>query len=67
MKIFTYILIIFGLALIAFNATKIDFEAPLEGESLVAVISIVAALCGILLLLILNTSKKIQQKIKGRK
>jgi uncharacterized membrane protein len=57
------ILIVLALALIAYNATLIDFENPLEGNSIIALIGILAALCAIVLLLIFRTSKKIQRKM----
>ena len=51
------------MALIGYNATKIDPQEPLAGDSLVALIGIAAALCAVVLLLIYNTSKRIQRKI----
>ncbi len=59
------ILILIGIALllIIYNATLISTSAPFEGESIVAIIGIVAALCAIVLLLIYWTSKKIQQSL----
>ena len=53
MKIVSYILIALALGLLIFNATKIDFDAPFEGDSTVAVICVLAAACVIVLLLIL--------------
>lgn len=64
MKIFITILTIIAIALIAFNATNLDFNNILEGDSLTAVITIVAALCAILLLQILRISKKIESLSK---
>ena len=54
-----------ALVMAIFNATKIDFEAPLEGDSSVAIIGILASLSAFLLLLILLLSKKIASKING--
>jgi hypothetical protein len=54
-----------ALVMAIFNTTKIDFEAPLEGDSSVAVIGILASLSAFLLLLILLLSKKIASKING--
>ncbi|MBL7471859.1 hypothetical protein [Robertkochia sediminum] len=65
MKIFNAILLFAALALIVYNATLIDFNDPFQGDSTVAIIGVVAALCAILLLTILNLSKKIQDKIKN--
>ena len=66
MKIFTIILSIIAVALIIYNSTKVDFNAPFEGESVIAIITIVAALCAILLVQILRVSKKIEQKVKEK-
>ena len=63
-RILLIILLILAMGLIAFNVTLIDFEHPLEGESLIALIGILAALCAIVLLLIYQTSRKIQKKIE---
>ena len=63
-KKLTVLLIILAIALIAYNTTIIDFEAPLQGNSIIAIIGILAALCAIILLLIFITSKKIQKKIE---
>lgn len=62
-KIFLIVLLAVALALIAYNATKIDFQQPLAGDSLIALIGIAASLCAVVLLLIYNTSKRIQKKL----
>ena len=67
MKIFTLVLSIIAIALIIFNATKLNFEALLEGESFTAVITIITALCAIIVLQILRISKKIEKLDKKRK
>ncbi|OBQ57154.1 hypothetical protein JJL45_01305 [Tamlana sp. s12] len=67
MKIFTIILSIIALGLIIFNCTQLDFNAPFEGESMIAIITIVASLCVIVMMAILRTSKRIEQKVKNRK
>ena len=67
MKVFTWILTILALGLIIFNATKLNFEAIFEGESYTAVITIITALCAIILLQILRISKKIETLNKRRK
>ena len=61
MKIFTLILTIVGIALIIFNATKLNFEALFDGESYNAILTIIAALCAIILLQILRIAKKIEK------
>ena len=67
MKTFTYILTLIAILLIAYNITQINFETPFEGESMVALITIFAGLCAIILLAILRVSKKIEQTIKKKK
>ncbi len=62
-KTLNIILIVLALALIAYNVTLIDFEKPLQGDSTIALIGILAALCAIVLLLIFRASKKIQRKL----
>mgnify|MGYP000636867553 CR=1 FL=1 len=63
-KILFYILIVIAIALIGYNATQIDLEAPMIGQSGVALICIAAALCAIVLLAILLVSKKIKEKVE---
>ena len=62
MKIFTNILVFLALALILFNVTLLDFKNPFQGDSVVAFIGIAASLCAVLILLILKTAKKIEEK-----
>jgi len=64
MKIIIYIGIILGLALLVYNATKLNFDNLFGGDSAVAAIGILAAACAIILLLILRTSLKIKKKGK---
>ena len=66
MKIFSYIVIALAFILIAFNATHIDFNNPLEGKSQVAIICIIAAVSAIILLLIFLQSKKVLKKINEK-
>jgi hypothetical protein len=63
MKIFIKVLMIFALLMAVFNATKTDYDAPLQGDSSVAVIGVLASTCAFLLLFILLLSKKIAEKI----
>lgn len=63
-KVLIIVLIVIASALIVYNATIVNYESPLEGDSTVAVICILTSLCAIVLLLIYWTSKKIQKKIK---
>ena len=66
MRAFTYILSIIALALIAFNITKLDFENLFEGESMIAVITIVSGLCAIILLTIIRISRRIDRKLRNK-
>ncbi|UNY99578.1 hypothetical protein MQE36_04340 [Zhouia spongiae] len=66
MKILISILILLAVALIAYNVTLIDFSEPFKGDSVVAIIGVIASLCAILLLTIFTLSKKIQDKIKDK-
>lgn len=66
MKIFTTILILLAVALIIFNVTLLDFEKPFEGNSMIALIGIVASFCAVFILLIFKISKKIEQKFKNQ-
>ena len=54
---------ILALLMVVFNATKIDYDAPLQGDSSVAVIGVLASTCAFLLLFILLLSKKIAEKV----
>jgi Mg2+ and Co2+ transporter CorA len=65
MKIFTYILIVLAIALIILNIFLLDFNKPFEGNSMIALIGIVASFCAVLILLIFRTSKKIEEKLKN--
>lgn len=67
MKIFTIILSIIAFGLIIFNITNVNFDAPFKDDSMVAVITIVASLCVIIMMSILRVSKRIEQKAKERK
>ncbi len=65
MKVFTYLITVLAVVLIVYNATKINFSALFEGESIIAIITILSALCAIILLQILRVSKKIEAKNKS--
>jgi hypothetical protein len=62
-RILVIVLIVIALALITYNVTLINFDAPLEGDSIIAIIGIVASLCAIILLLIFMAAKKVQKKL----
>ena len=63
-KTISIILIVLAIALIAYNVTIVDYSNPLEGDSVIALIGIFAALCAIVLLLIFIASKKIEKKLE---
>ncbi|AJR02949.1 hypothetical protein [Siansivirga zeaxanthinifaciens] len=67
MKIFTIIISVLSVALIVFNLTKVNYSAPLEGNSTVALITILASLCALFIVLILYVSKRIEAKVKNQK
>jgi hypothetical protein len=58
MKILSYILIIIAVLLIIFNISFLDFSNLFEGESLIALSTIVAGLCVIILMLLLQASER---------
>lgn len=64
MKIVTIILSVIALGIIAFNVGELNFNHLLQGESFVAVVTIILALCAIVLLQILRISKRIEKLSK---
>ena len=46
-RTFALVLILLALGLIAYNVTLVDFENPIQGDSTIALIGIVASLCAI--------------------
>lgn len=64
MKIVIPIFIVIAVGLIIYNLTFIDLDNLFAGESQVALIGILTALCVIVLLLIFRTSKQIEKKHK---
>ncbi|MCK0161059.1 hypothetical protein [Allomuricauda sp. F6463D] len=63
-RTFAIVIIILALGLIAYNVTMVDFENPIQGDSTIALIGILASLCAIVLMMISLTSKKIDKKLK---
>ena len=49
---------------VIFNCFYVDFSAPMQGDSIVALVGIVAGLCAIVLLALLWVAKAIQDKVK---
>jgi hypothetical protein len=66
MKIFTNILVVLAVALIIFNVTLLDFKDPLQGNSVIAIVGIIASFCAVLILLIFRMSKKIVEKMNDK-
>lgn len=64
MKIFIYTLLAIAVALIIFNITLLDFENLFQGNSLVALIGIVASLCAVCILIIFKIAKSIDEKTR---
>ena len=50
--------------LVIYNATQLDFNHLLDGDSSIAAVSVLAGLCAILALGILLVSKRIASKVK---
>jgi xanthosine utilization system XapX-like protein len=65
MKKLIYVLGALALVLVVFNLFQIDYADPFTGDSLIAIIGVVAGLCAVLLLVILLLAKKIQQRMRG--
>jgi hypothetical protein len=65
MKTFTNILLFIAITLIVVNIFLIDYSKPFEGNSMVALIGVVASFCAVLILLIFKMSKKIEEKLKN--
>ena len=53
-----------ALGLVVFNCFHVDFAAPFEGDSIVALVGVVAGLCAIVLLALMWVAKAIQDKVK---
>ena len=66
MKTFLRIMAVLALGMMIFNATLIDWDMPTEGDSLVAIIGILASGSALLLIWILMLSLKINAKQKGK-
>jgi hypothetical protein len=66
MKTFLRVMAVLALGMMIFNATMIDWDMPTEGDSLVAIIGILASGSALLLIWILLLSLKINAKQKGK-
>tara|TARA_B100000927_G_scaffold66255_1_gene52233 strand:- start:1456 stop:1662 length:207 start_codon:yes stop_codon:yes gene_type:complete len=67
MKVITRILMFLSIGMILFNLFQLNWQSPLEGKSLIALIGIIASSCALLLLIILEISKKILVISKSKK
>ena len=65
MKNFLRVMAVLALGMMIFNATMIDWNTPTEGDSLVAIIGILASGSALLLIWILLLALKINAKQKG--
>ena len=66
MRIATYIITVIALAVGSFNVSKIDLDAPLNGDSFTALITAIIAGCAILIAAVLRLSKKVDSLSKKR-
>jgi uncharacterized membrane protein YkvI len=66
MKVFSIIFTILAIASIIFSASRVDLNDPFKGDSMVALIMILASLCALALVYLLIMSKKVQDKIKNK-
>jgi len=66
MKIFTNILVLLAVSLLVFNITLIDYQNPFKGDSVIALVGVVASFCAVLILLIFRMSKKIVEKMNDK-
>jgi hypothetical protein len=62
MKYAFYVILVLSTASVIFNATRLDFDAVLQGDSQVAVISMISGLCVAILMAIMLVSMKINEK-----
>ncbi|WP_159800327.1 hypothetical protein [Flavobacterium sp. MK4S-17] len=65
MKFFIYALMVIAVGLIVFNVTLLDFNNLLKGNSLIALIGIIASLCAVCILLIFRMAKSIDEKTRN--
>ncbi|GGB85180.1 hypothetical protein GCM10007424_26540 [Flavobacterium suaedae] len=65
MKTFIYTLIAIAIGLIIFNITLLDFNNLFEGDSLIALIGIIASLCAVCILIIFKKAKQIEEKTRN--
>ncbi|MFP5439314.1 MAG: hypothetical protein ACLGH8_16155 [Bacteroidia bacterium] len=61
---FIYILMGLTLALTVFNLTQVDYNNALEGNSFIALVCSLLSLCALIILLIFNSAKQLDNKIR---
>ena len=59
-----YILLVIAVILLGFNIYNLDFQNLLSDDGKVAIIGVLGCLIAIILLLILNSSSKIKNKLE---
>ncbi len=64
MRIAIPLFIALAVILLIYNITQVNFDAPFQGNSSVALIGILGSACAVILLLILQLSRKIARKQK---
>nr|WP_322623167.1 hypothetical protein [uncultured Flavobacterium sp.] len=64
MKVFIYVLMGLTLALTVFNLTQVDYNNALEGNSFIALVCSLLSLCALFILLIFNSAKQLDNKIR---
>lgn len=67
MKYVYYIISVLAIASIVFNGLKLNFNNLLQGDSQIATISIIAALCVLILMSIMLVSLSIKDKMNAQK
>lgn len=67
MKKFIVVLMVISMGLAVYNLIQIDFNDPFSKDSIVAVITFIAALCAFMVLAILRTAKKIDETVKKKR
>ncbi|NNL79533.1 MAG: hypothetical protein HKO67_03485 [Flavobacteriaceae bacterium] len=66
MRVLIYFLMAVAIFFVIFNFMKINLDDPFGSDSIVAVITTIAAACSFLILAILRTSQQINRKKRGR-
>lgn len=67
MKNFLRIMLVVAFSMLVFNLTMIDWNTPTQGDSLIALIGILASASAFVLVWILILSLKISAEQKGKK